>query len=74
MLFIVQQDRLWEKIKRKIGFAPPHKNYYDNMPIKPGFHFYRALAQSKVPLKFLNVNIPETFVTIENTYWIGNFP
>lgn len=41
------------------------------MPIKPGFHFYRALVMSKVPLKYLNVNIPETFVTTENSYWIG---
>ena len=47
----------------KITFNPPFKDYYNELPIKPGMPFFRALiAATKYPLAKLRIKIPETLM------------
>ena len=47
------QEKRWRKTVEKVRFEPPNEDYYDNLPIAPGLLFYKALVESKVPLKNL---------------------
>ena len=46
-------------------------NYYNCLPIKPGVYIYKAIIESKLPLKHLKVNIPETLVNFNGVFWIS---
>ena len=46
-------EKRWRKTIEKVSFEPPTESYYDDLPIAPGIRFYRAIVESKVPLKHL---------------------
>lgn len=55
---------------KKLQYPLQNYNYYDNLPVKPGVFIYKALVESKYPLKQLKVNIPETLCVFNGLYWI----
>lgn len=62
-----QKRRRWTNILKKISFNPP-EDYYSKFIVKPGFHFWKALALSKYPLNNLKVNIPESLLFLDMPY------
>jgi len=64
------KERQWKKQLEKICFNPNREDYYSNHIVKPSFYFYKALAMSTYPIEKLKVNIPETYIALDNTYWI----
>ncbi len=55
----------WKQIIKRISFNPPYEWFYRNYPVKPGFYFYQALIEAKIPLKFLTgINIPDFFINL----------
>jgi hypothetical protein len=61
----------WQKIVKKISWNLENNyGYYDNLPIRPGVYIYKALVESKLPLKQLKMNIPETLCTFNGLFWI----
>ncbi len=56
---------------KKIKFTPPFEGFYQNYPVKPGFHFYKALIEAKIPLKYLSgVNIPDFNINLHQDTFI----
>lgn len=57
---------------KKIKFSPPYETFYDDYPVKPGFHFYAALIDAKIPLKYLTgINIPDFIINLhQDTYMV----
>jgi len=53
---------------KKISFNPIPEDYYATLTIKPGFHFWKALALSKYPLSNLKVNVPESLLFLDVPY------
>ena len=68
--FLSQKKRRWTLIIKKISFLPNPEDYYSKLTIKPGFHFWKALALSKYPLSNLRVNIPESLLLLDVPYLI----
>eukprot|EP00347_Sterkiella_histriomuscorum_P000881 403374165 len=60
----------WQKVIKKLQYPLNNYNYYDQLPIKPGVFIYKALVESKYPLKQLKINIPETLCVFNGLYWI----
>lgn len=62
------QQKHWEKNMDRIAFYPESNNYYDPLPVKPGALFWKALVESKIPLKHIKINIPETIGLFEEKF------
>lgn len=60
----------WQKVVKKLSWPLEFYAYYKNLPIKPGVFIYKALVESKYPLKQLKINIPETLCVFNGLYWI----
>lgn len=56
----------WEKILKAIAFEPPSDDFYMDMPVKPGFWFWKSLATAESGLESLKVAIPPTFIVLGN--------
>lgn len=63
----------WKQMLKKIKFTPPYEGFYGDYPVKPGFHFYKALIEAKIPLKYLTgVNIPDFIINLtKDTYMVS---
>ena len=55
---------------RKVVYEPENYSYYNCLPIQPGVFIYKALVESRFPLKYLKANIPETLCAFNSIYWI----
>lgn len=56
----------WEKILKAVTFEPPTEDFYIDMPVKPGFWFWKTLATAETGLETLKVAIPPTFIVLGN--------
>ncbi len=65
--------RNWEKLIQKISFEDKEK-YYQDLPLKPGFWFWKILATCDFDISELKFDIPETFVVVGNNnfVWLTN--
>ncbi|KAM3136909.1 hypothetical protein pb186bvf_010994 [Paramecium bursaria] len=64
-----KKQRQWDQIIKKIGFPPEKEDYYNRWPIRPGIFFYRALALARQPTEYIKVNIPESIMCFDQTYF-----
>ena len=71
--------RRWKHIQEKLQFHHRNNNgdiidddYYDQLPIVPGFDFYNCLVNGKrYHYSKLKVNIPDTLYTLsDKRIWI----
>ena len=58
----------------RISFYPPRNDYYECLPFKPGVLFWKVLVESKVPLKTVKINIPETIGLFEEKFHLFTHP
>lgn len=43
-----KKERQWKNVIKKLAFPPTTKyQNYDDYPVKPGYYFYKALANAK---------------------------
>lgn len=67
----IDHERLqkhWDKVLGAILFLPPTSDFYQSYPIRPGFHFYKALAGCKQKPKSVQVDFPATVIPDEKYY------
>ncbi len=59
---------MWAKVVEKVNVAPApttdpyQEGYYDNLILKPGGEFFKAIATMDYPLRKLRINIPSLLV------------
>jgi hypothetical protein len=56
----IQRETVYDRIQ----FKPPHENYYDKFPIKPGVQFIKKIfsdEKASQKISSLRINIPETY-------------
>lgn len=72
IIIFEQPPDKWEETLKKINFNPINDQFYNEYPIKPGFHFYKNLIEAKIPLKYLKgVNIPDFIINLQSdTYMV----
>jgi hypothetical protein len=65
----------WEKLLSKVTFKPPTSDYYDRLPIKPGFRFFSSLINPPSGrIDTLQVNLPETIIFTDRIYHLQTLP
>jgi len=58
-----------EKLYKEI----PHENYYENLPIQPGFEFFKALIVKRKEIGDLEINIPDSLLVLDRNYYACTF-
>lgn len=63
-------ERKWiNEVVARVDIVPDEGNYYDKLPVKPGFDFFYALINcSKDKLEHLKILIPETLYFNQISY------
>ena len=66
--YLERAKRHWESTMKKITFRPPTDDYYRTCPLKPGFGFFKLLAQAIHSGKPLHVHIPTSVILAEDRF------
>ena len=67
--FILQEEEeRWEQLVARIDMVPEKHDYYDNLPLRPGFEFWKSLLFSRLSLDKLRLNVPDTLYINELSY------
>ena len=65
----------WQKLLDKVTFRPPSEDYYDSLPIKPGFLFFSSLLKApRAPPSTLKINIPDTILFDGKLFFLQTSP
>jgi hypothetical protein len=66
-----KRKKWFEAIVGRVDQVPKDPNYYEKLPVKPGFLFYQCLVDvSKTKLEMLRINIPEMLFVHYHGYMI----
>ncbi|CAG9311247.1 unnamed protein product [Blepharisma stoltei] len=64
--------RKYDKARLLLNVELPSKNYYKNLPVKPGFFFIESLMKApRVHINTLSINIPETLYYTDKVYYLS---
>lgn len=65
----------WQKLLSRVSFQPPTADYYDRLPIKPGFRFFSSLLKPpRGGIEMLQLNLPETILFTDRIYHLRTLP